>query len=194
MLVVEIDKVEDDVFRHFFELSPRSAIALGLHDYDGKLPNLTSSAINQWSSKAAELVEQIRALDKSSMSNARRLDTVRLENLLERTLFDITQLSSYSSRPTSYTFQLSSVPYVSRDYAPLELRVDSLNHHLQQIPSFLGQAAHNLDRTLPKPIVDVSVAQAIGVIKDLEGGASSEAAKTDKSTQVEFKNAKKIAK
>jgi uncharacterized protein (DUF885 family) len=193
MLVVEIDKLENDVFQHLFEISPRSAVALGLHDYDGRLPDLSQSAIQQWSSKAKELVEQIRAADRSLMSHERRLDSVRLENLLERTLFDIAKLRSYSSRPNAYTLQLSGVPYVSRDYAPVEKRIKALTHHLHQVPDFLEQATRNLDKTLPKPIVDVSIAQANGVIRDLKSGATSEAAKTSGATQDEFTTAENIA-
>jgi uncharacterized protein (DUF885 family) len=193
MLVVEIDKLENDVFQHLFQISPRSAVMLGLHEYDGKLPDLSRSAIEEWSSKAKELVEQIHAADKSMMSHERRLDTVRLENLIERTLFDIEQLGSYRSRPNQYTLQLSGVPYVSRDYAPVEKRIKALTHHLQQVPHFPEQAARILDQTLPKPIVDVSVSQANGVIRDLESEATSEAAKASSGTREEFTKARQIA-
>src|SRR4029077_13266954 len=50
-----------------------------------------------------------------------------------------------------------------------------------------------LDKTLPKPILDVSMAQANGVIRDLEGQASVEAAKSSQAAQNEFKTHKKTA-
>jgi uncharacterized protein (DUF885 family) len=193
MLVETLDKLENEVFRHVFELSPRSAVSLGLHDYDGKLPDLSREKISAWASKAKTILNQIHAVDKTTLDHERRLDSICLENLIERTLFDIEELHSYSSRPNAYTLQLSTVPYVSRDYAPIEKRIKALNHHLAQIPRFLEHAEQNLDKTLPKPILDVSMAQANGVIRDLEGQASVEAAKSSQATQNEFKTDKKKA-
>ncbi|SRR5579864_657611 len=193
MLVETLDKLENEVFQHLFELSPRDAISLGLHDYDGKLPDLSREKISAWASKATTILNQIRAVEKLSLDHGRRLDSVYLKNLIERSLFDIEELRSYSSRPNVYTRQLSTVPYVSRDYAPIEKRIMALNHHLAKIPRFLEHAEQNLDKTLPKPILDVSVSQANGVIRDLEGQASLEAAKSSHATQIEFKKAKKTA-
>jgi uncharacterized protein (DUF885 family) len=193
MLVETIDKLENEVFQHQFELSPRAAVSLGLHDYDGKLPDLSRERITTWASKAKNLLNQINAVDKPLLDPERRLDSVYLANMIERTLFDIEQLHSHSTRPNTYTLQLSAVPYVSRDYAPIEKRINALNHHLSQIPRLLEQAKQNLDKTLPKPILDVSIIQANGVIRDLEGQASIEAAKASSATQNEFKKAKKTA-
>jgi hypothetical protein len=89
--------------------------------------------------------------------------------------------------------RLSAVPYVSRDYSPVEKRIKALNLHLAQIPRFLEQAKQNLDKTLPKPILDVSMIQANGVIRYLEGQESLEAARSSQATQNEFKKAKKTA-
>jgi len=193
MLVETLDKPENEIFQHLFELSPRNAVSLGLHDYDGKLPDLSREKISAWASKAKTILSQIHAVDKTTLDHDRRLDSIYLENLIERTLFDIEELHSYSSRPNTYTLQLSTVPYVSRDYAPIEQRIRGLNLHLAQIPKFLEQAEQNLDKTLPKPILDVSIAQANGVIRDLEGQASAEAAKSSQAAQNEFKTAKKTA-
>src|SRR5690242_11731778 len=193
MLVETLDKLENQVFRHLFELSPRSAVSLGLHEYDGKLPDLSREKISAWASRAKTILNEVYAVDKTTLDHERRLDSVYLENLIERSLFDIEELHSYSSRPNVYTLQLSTVPYVSRDYAPIEKRIKALNDHLGQIPRFLEQAEQNLDKTLPKPILDVSIAQANGVIRDLEDQASMEAAKSSQAAQNEFKTAKKSA-
>ncbi len=61
------------------------------------------------------------------------------------------------------------------------------------IDESLEQAKRNLDRTLPKPILDVSIIQANGVVRDLESQATLEAAKSSQTTRSEFKAAKKIA-
>ncbi len=73
-------------------------------------------------------------------------------------------MHSYSSGPSVYTLQLSAIPYISRDYAPLRARIKALNRHLHESARFLEQAERNLDRSLAKRIVEVSISQADGVV------------------------------
>jgi uncharacterized protein (DUF885 family) len=193
MPIEKIDSVENEVFQHLFELSPRTAVSLGLHDYDGTLPDLTREKISAWASGSRHLLEKISALDKTRLGHERRIDCVCLENMIERTLFDIEQLHSFSSRPNTYTLQLSAVPYVARDYAPVEQRIKALNQHLAQIPRFLAVAEENLDGTLPKPILEVSMIQANGVIRDLQSQAKAEAAKASQAAKSDFDRVKRIA-
>jgi uncharacterized protein (DUF885 family) len=193
MLVESLDKIEGDIFQHLFKLSPRQAVSLGLHEYDGKLPDITRETISHWVTGAKSILDQLHAIDQTRLDHERRLDAICLENMLERIIFDIEQLRSFSSRPNAYTLQLSAVPYVSRDYAPVEQRIQALNHHLGQVPGFLDQALENLDKTLPKPILDVSIIQANGVVRDLDTQAALEATKASQKTRNEFNNAKKTA-
>ena len=60
VLVSRLDKLEDEVFRHAFELNPRQAVMLGLHDYDGLLPDLSPDRLKAWSAKAVGLLERIK--------------------------------------------------------------------------------------------------------------------------------------
>src|SRR5712692_2369032 len=97
---------------------------LGLHDYDG---------LKAWSAKAVGLLERIKGefheLDKEGKQDAQSMET-----MLERMLFDIQDLRAYSTRPTIYSLQLSTTPYTSREYAPVDSRISAVNRHLRTIP------------------------------------------------------------
>jgi uncharacterized protein (DUF885 family) len=189
LLVSRLDKLEEQVFHHVFELSPRQAVVLGLHDYDGLLPDVSSDRLKGWVDKAVGLLQQIKnefhELDKDG-----RQDAQSMETMLERMLFEIQDLRGYSTRPTIYALQLSATPYISREYAPVDARISAVNRHLRGIPKFLGHALSNLDGTLADPIVEVAIKMAQGVMRDLDGDATREAAKANIAIREEFDRAK----
>ncbi len=189
VLVSRLDKLEDQVFKHVFELNPRQAVMLGLHDYDGFLPDLSKDKLKAWTDKAAGLLERIKGefheLDKDG-----RVDSQSMEAMLERMLFEIQDLHVYSTRPTVYALQLSATPYVSREYAPVDTRIGAVNRHLRTIPGFLEQARLDLDRTLADPIVEVAIRMTEGVMRDLDGDAARQAATANVAIREEFGRAK----
>jgi len=165
---------------------------LGLHDYDGFLPDLSPDRLKEWSAKAVGLLERIKRefheLDKEGKQDAQSMET-----MLERMLFDIQDLRAYSTRPTIYSLQLSTTPYTSREYAPVDSRISAVNKHLRTIPGFLEQANLALDGTLPDPIVEIAIKQTQGVMRDLDGDAAREAAKANIAIREEFDRAKSDA-
>src|SRR5438105_13722203 len=130
VLVSRLDKLEEQVFHHVFELSPRQAVMLGLHDYDGLLPDVSADRLKAWADKAVGLLQRVKdefyELDKDGRQYAQSI-----ESLLERRLFEVQDLRAYSTRPTIYALQLSATPYVSREYAPVDARISAVNKHLR---------------------------------------------------------------
>src|SRR2546425_11320340 len=165
---------------------------LGLHDYDGLLPDISPGGLKAWTDKAVGLLDRVRAeghgLDKDG-----RLDALCLETMLERMLFDVQDLQGYATRPNMYSIQFSVTPYISREYALVDARIGAMNKHLGRVPGFLDQASRNLDKTLAQPIVDVALKQAQGVLRDLDGNATQEAGKASAPIRNEFENLKRYA-
>jgi hypothetical protein len=189
VLVSRLDKLEDQVFKHVFELNPRQAVMLGLHDYDGFLPDLSRDKLKGWADKAIGLLQLIKdefhQLDKEG-----RQDAQSMETMLERMLFEIQDLQAYSKRPTIYALQLSTTPYISREYAPVDARISAVNRHLRTIPGFLEQARLDLHGTLADPIVEVAIKMIEGVMRDLDGDAARQAATANVAIREEFDRAK----
>src|SRR5882672_2908469 len=173
-----LDKLEDAVLSHVFEMAPRYAVFLGLHEYDGLLPDMSLSHLRSWVETAEELKDRLGRIQTGSIDSRRKLDLVCMELLLEDGLFEITQLESHATRPVGYTFQLGMTPYISKEYAPVEERIKAVNRHLARIPFFLGQAEENLNKTLAEPFVKVASMMCQGTIMELKGDASMEAAKS----------------
>src|SRR5260370_17064260 len=162
---------------------------LGLHDYDGSLPDLRPDRLKAWSTKAVGSVERIKG-EFQELDKEGKQDSQSMETMLERMLFDIQDLRAHSTRPTIYSLQLSTTPYTSREYATVDSRISAVNRHLRTIPGFLEQANLDLDRTLPDPIVEIAIKQTQGVMRDFDGDAAREAAKANIAIREEFDRAK----
>src|SRR5713101_6485465 len=167
-------------------MSPRYAVFLGLHDYDGLLPDYSLSHLKSWGETAEELKNRLGRIDTSSIDARRKLDVLCLELLLQDGLFELNELESHTNRPVGYAYQLGVTPYISKEYAPVEARIKAVNRHLSIIPAFLGQAEENLNRTLAEPFVKISSMMCQGTIQELTGAASEEAAKSSYATRAEF--------
>ncbi len=192
MLVSRLDKLEQEVFNHVFKLSPRQAVMLGLHDYDGLLPDISPGGLKAWTDKAIGLLDRVRS-ESHGLDKDGRLDALCMETMLERMLFDVQDLRGYATRPNIYSLQLSVTPYISREYAPVDARIGAVNKHLARVPGFLDQASRNLDGTLAQSIVDVATKQVQGVLRDLDGNATQEAGKASAAVREEFERSKREA-
>ncbi|TMI06669.1 DUF885 domain-containing protein [Candidatus Bathyarchaeota archaeon] len=190
MLVSRLDKLEQEVFNHVFKLNPRQAVMLGLHDYDGLLPDVSPGGLKAWMDKAAGLLDRVKR-ESHGLDKDGHLDALCLETMLERVLFDAQDLRGYATRPNIYSMQLSLTPYTSREYAPVDARIEAVNKHLGRVPGFLDQASRNLDETLAQPIVEVATKQVQGVLRDLDGNATQEAGKASAPVREEFENLKR---
>src|SRR5437899_11986430 len=137
-------------------MSPRYAVFLGLHDYDGRLPDYSISNLKSWVEKAVELKNRLGRIETASIGSRGKLDLLCMELLLEDGLLEITELESHATRPVGYVYQLGVTPYISKEYAPVEERIQAVNRRLANIPTLLNQAEENLNRTLAEARVTVS--------------------------------------
>jgi len=187
-----LENLEDAVLSHIFNMSPRYAVFLGLHDYDGQLPDYSISHLKSWVEKAGELKNRLGRIDTASIGSRGKLDLLCMELLLEDGLFEITELESHATRPVGYVYQLGVTPYISKEYAPVEERIQAVNRHLANIPTFLNQAEENLNRTLAEQFVKISSMMLQGTIQEFTKDASEEAAKSSYSHQGRFRRSSQV--
>src|SRR5437899_12391769 len=129
-------------------MSPRYAVFLGLHDYDGRLPDYSISNLKSWVEKAVELKNRLGRIETASIGARGKLDLLCLELLLEDGLFEITELESHATRPVGYVYQLGVTLYISKEYAAVEERIAAGNGHRANIPTFLNHAEEHQNRPL----------------------------------------------
>jgi uncharacterized protein (DUF885 family) len=156
-------RLEAGIVDHLFELQPSTAVFLGLHQYDGRLPDYRREATDSWVAAADQWLARLGAVAPGELPPARRLDHLMLRLLLEGPLFDLREGRDLERNPMSYVGPISLTPYMVREYAPRPQRVDAMVRVLEGVPALLQAATSRLEPTLPAPFVKLALAMAGGL-------------------------------
>ncbi|MGA8604888.1 MAG: DUF885 domain-containing protein [Thermoplasmata archaeon] len=154
----EFNTLEQAIVDHLFVLQPSYAVGLGLHEYDGRLPDLSTAATDRWVGGADALLQRLASVDRASLPAGRKTDGFLLGLLLESPLFDLRMVSDLERNPMNYLGAVSMTAYLARDYAPVEVRVRAMVRTLEQVPRLLTTGRERLRAPLPKPFLDLSLA------------------------------------
>lgn len=163
-----LSPLEDEVLKHVFGIYPHFAVGLGIHEYDGLLPQLSRDSVNRWVEKADELIKKLPSVDLSKPLTRRSLDAELLRMGLEGVLFDLKDLRAWNQEPLTYVKPLNIQPYIIREYAPPDVRTKAIIQHLRTIPEFLQTGRENLDEVLPNPSVKFAIEVANGTPSNFE--------------------------
>jgi uncharacterized protein (DUF885 family) len=153
----ELAALEKQVVDHVFVLQPSYAVGLGLHQYDGRVPDLSKPATDAWSTGGDALLRRLNALDDSTLSDERKIDRFLLRLLLESPLFDLRESNELDRNPMSYVGSVSMTSYMVRDYAPAADRVRSMGRILESVPKTLEDGQRRLKGPLPRPFVELAL-------------------------------------
>jgi uncharacterized protein (DUF885 family) len=162
--------VEHRIVEHLFEFQPSYAVFLGLHEFDGRSPDLSSAGTDRWAVGADALLAELRRTDVARLSAARRLDATLLSLLLEGPLFDLRESRDLDRNPMSYVGAVSLTPYLVRDYAPAAARVESMLRILEAVPRLIEDGRRRLEPRLPEPFLRLALAMASGLPEHLNEG------------------------
>ncbi len=158
-----LDALEQEIADHLFALQPSYAVGLGLHDYDGRMPDLSVASTERWATGADRLLIRLAGIDDERLSPDRRIDRFLLRLLLEGPLFDLRESRDLDRNPMSYVGSVSLTSYLARDYAPVETRVASVVKVLREVPRLLEEGRRRLKGPLPKPFVELALAMGGGL-------------------------------
>jgi uncharacterized protein (DUF885 family) len=141
---VEFDQLEREVVDHFFELQPGYAVFLGLHQYDGRVPDLSRPATDAWVAKADTLLARLNSVASAELPPSRAIDRSLLELLLESPRFDLVDSRDLERNPMTYVGGISLTQYMVRDYAPVADRTRAIVRTLEAAPKMLADGAHRM--------------------------------------------------
>jgi uncharacterized protein (DUF885 family) len=158
MAATDLDALERRIVDHFFQLQPSYAVGLGLHQYDGRTPDLSRGATDSWSLGAEALLGELHRLNDAELSEGRRIDRFLLRLLLESPLFDLRESEDLDRNPMVYVGSIGLTAYMVRDYASVDERVGAIVRILEGVPSLLDAGRRRLRAPLPRPFVELALA------------------------------------
>lgn len=170
--IADLDSLEREVIDHLFALQPGYAVTLGVHEYDGRLPDLSRTGTDRWVAAAKGLFERLERVDPAGSGGARKADKFLLRLLLEGAVFDLTGTQDYDRNPMVYVGAVSLTPYITRAYAPATVRVGRALEILRAAPRLLEQGRSRLHTVLPRPFVELAIIMGEGLPAHLDEAES----------------------
>ena len=145
-------ELKEEIVGKFFEKNPHFASFLGLHDpYDYLLPRGDTAHVLENLEMLGEYVKRLKeTLDFNSLNDANRIDWQVLEKALERGKFDVDEHRKHELNPDAFD-EIGSIFFlmITRDYAPLEKRIDAIIARIEKLPEYLEEFRSRFEQSRP---------------------------------------------
>jgi uncharacterized protein (DUF885 family) len=140
------DRAVERWFRGFLELDPEEATYVGVHDHDHRLSGGTREHVEQQAAFHRAAVEEMERFPADDLSPARALDrelVIHESRLAHHQLTERRQWAG-SSRGAEHIGN-ALFPIFTRDYAPLEQRLEAIAARLEAAPQYLAETRTRVD-------------------------------------------------
>jgi hypothetical protein len=143
----------------YLQAQPSFAAQAGRHEFDGQLPDVSAHGIKREIARLRDQRDQISAVDPNTLEPRERFDRAYLLAVLDKDLFWIEKTQFPFSNPGWYIDKIDPDVYLSRNYAPLDVRMKAYIKYARGIPKIAAAIKENLKSPLPKTYVELGIAQ-----------------------------------
>jgi hypothetical protein len=154
----------DDFIRDYFDMRPFFAAQAGKHEFDGQLSDLSEHGIRRQIAQLHQARDQFAKVDPATLEPNERYDRDYLLSVVDRDLFWLEKAKSPSTNPHWYTDLIDPDMYLSRDYAPLDVRMKAYIKYARNMPKMAKDIQDNLKGPLPKTFVELGIASFGGFV------------------------------
>jgi Bacterial protein of unknown function (DUF885) len=164
----------DAYFDAYFSTYPSKGTAAGFHQYDDKLEDMSSAAIEQRITVLKELQQRLSDLRSRSMSSGDTIDAEILEHQIRAELLELEVVQGWKRNPMLYIYLPGNAIHglIKRDFAPPAERLKSVIARLEAIPTMLRALRENVSNP-PKEFTDIAIRIASGSIGFFKGMIAS---------------------
>ncbi|MDA0770372.1 MAG: DUF885 domain-containing protein [Chloroflexi bacterium] len=152
-----------DILEKTWQHYPDLASGLGLHQYDGKLPDISRASLADRTRELQMGIASLENIDNSALSYQNYYDHQILLSALRKELLELTELKWQETNPMGMIWHIGLSHYVQRDYAPLNERVTALISALRAVPKYLSQLRELMARPPGKAVIEASIEAYNGV-------------------------------
>jgi uncharacterized protein (DUF885 family) len=162
-------KLADNYLTGYLAWRPANGVALGYHQYDGKVTDLSKESLGKELGRLKDFDEKLGAADTSSLSPKMFYDYRILRSAIKNEIFTFEDMGTYNRNPMTYAGAVDVSIYVKRNFAPIEDRVRSIIAIEKQAQKIFADAKINLGDSLPKPYIETAIQIAHGSAAFLGG-------------------------
>ncbi len=183
----------DAYFKASFEAHPTTGTAVGLHQYDTRLEDLSRATVERQIQSLKSLKDTLAKIDRNALYFNESIDYEVLEGKINAELLDLDVLKIWHLNPMGYAgLPGESIDgLMKRDYAPPATRLKALIAREKAIPQLFDAARENLLNP-PREFTDLAIRMAKGSIGFFEKDVAAwgaQAAGSDATLREEFQNA-----
>jgi uncharacterized protein (DUF885 family) len=167
-----------DYFDSEWQASPTSATSVGLHDWDGKLDDVSAAAHARNQARLTQILSRLKAVDARTLAPTDRDDRDILMAQIGGQLLNEQTVQGWRHNPSTYVDLMTGGVYalIERDFAPPVDRMRNVIAREGQIPAMLADARRNLS-DMPGVFVDIALENLDGTTgflgKDVPGAFES---------------------
>ncbi|HTE00717.1 MAG TPA: DUF885 domain-containing protein [Mucilaginibacter sp.] len=162
-------KLTEDFLPKYLAWRPAFGVALGFHEYDGKVTDVSKASVDKELARLKDFVLTLGTIDTASLSPQMFLDYRMLRSNINEEIFTFEDIGQFTNNPMTYAGGIDVSIYVKRDFAPLEDRLKSIIAIEKTAPQLFAAAKANLKDSLAKPYIETAIQIAQGTTAFLGG-------------------------
>ena len=153
----------DAFLAEFFRLHPLHATAAGMHEHDGRWPDMTEAGRAERVEFYDRWREELAAYDAADLTVDEAVDRDLLLGELEAARWSETELREDRWSPLDWVYFLGDglFPLIAREFAPLADRLQSFALRLERLPAVLDAARDALVGTADRPVARFHTEKAL---------------------------------
>jgi uncharacterized protein (DUF885 family) len=146
------EELKKEAFDKFFEKNPHFASYLGLHDpYDYLLPKGDAAHVLENLKILEEYAKHMKeTIDYDGLNDANKIDWQVMDSALEMAKFDFYEHRMHELNPDAFD-EVGGIFFamITRDYAPLEKRIDAVIARVEKVPKYLEEFRSRFKNSKP---------------------------------------------
>jgi len=136
----------EEFLEGFYQAHPIWATYVGEHKYDHLIDDYSTQAIQAEIMRLRLFAEKMKSIDTLKLNPLNKVDFKILENEINDQLLRYEELRPYESSPVMYSYLIggSINSLITREFAPLSVRLKSVLSRLMRLHNLVRQAKANL--------------------------------------------------
>lgn len=175
----EWDEFVDRFVDRHLAARPHEAVAAGLHEHDGRLPDWSRDGLRADRERLRSARERARSFPPEELDERRRFERSYLVAVADRELFWLEKARWPDRNPLHYVAGLNPQVYVLRPYAPAPERMEAFTRYARAVPRAARQIRENLTPPLPHTYLELGRTAFGGLAEYYRGDVQSAFAGVD---------------
>ena len=135
----------------YFAARPDVAVVEGRHEFDGKLPDFSPAALDREVARLHSARDRAQRFQDNSLDEHQRFERDYLIWAIDNDLFWLDSVHWPYKNPYFYNDAIDPEVYLTRPYAPLNVRMKAFIDYERALPRALEQIRDNLQINRPMP-------------------------------------------